>query len=187
MKKIILLFSTALFFGCTKKDYSPYSYEESTIYSENNKQNFSNIVLSIKPYIMVANTKKYIVNQKINKVTLTINDDDFGYNSSFGLDTSIILKQTINSYLVTDEELVYNAVVPFIRPENATITAGDYSSLLNNFVILRNGFYSCRLNSFEIKLANGTIKKVSTNISRIIEVTSNTTSCSMGSLEVLIN
>jgi hypothetical protein len=188
MKKILVLLTTIILFGCQKTNNTPYSYEESTIYSNDNKQIFSNIVLSIQPYIIVSGNKKYITNQKITNITLTINEDDFGYNNSFAIDTSIIAnKQIYNNYIVSDNELVYDAVIPFIRPANNTVTAQDYSSLLNNYIILRNGFYSCRLSSFEIMLSNNTIKKIKTNQSKIIEVTGNTTSCFMGIIEVLIN
>lgn len=37
MKKILLLFKTVMLFGCKKPHNIPYSYEEATIYSNDNK------------------------------------------------------------------------------------------------------------------------------------------------------
>ena len=64
MKKALVLVELLIalaVLGCSK-DYSPYSYSnESTIYSETNKINFRELLVILKPYLMVDNQKKYIL------------------------------------------------------------------------------------------------------------------------------
>lgn len=187
MKKItMLLFATTLFTACNKTDKSPYSYERGNIYSESDNTNFSSVLLELKPYIMDNNVKKYIVNAQIDSVLLQLDGENFGKENSLALDTSIVEKETVNNYFVTTDYISYPVNVYFKTEQPSLNTAGEYSSLLNNRVTVSPGFYNCRIASFQIKTASGTIKKVSTNISQFFEVKSGMKNYYLGSFEVLV-
>ncbi len=175
-----------LFSACSKPKNQPYSYELSTIYSASNNTNFSSILLDLKPYIMDNGVKKYIVDPVISNVVLKVDDNDFGDQNSLSLDTSIITKQIVNNFFVTAEDITYPVNVPFRTDDKPLTNAGEFSSLLNNIIILSPGFYHCKIASFEIKTANNVTKKVLTNVSNYFEIRSGMKNYYFGAFEILI-
>lgn len=187
MKNLICFTAIAvLVTACNKNNNEPYSYEQSTIYSQSDNANFSAVLLDIKPYILDNNVKKYLVNSTITNVTLKMDENDFGDHNSLSIDTSLITKQIVNNYVVTTEDVSYPVNIPFRTNDQPLTNAGEFSSLLNNRVILSPGFYHCKIASFEIKLANNTIKKISTNITKYIEVKQGMKNQYLGEFEILI-
>jgi hypothetical protein len=186
MKKIILPICLAAALCACEKHPEPYQYEQSTIYSESARSTFGSILLDIRPYILDNNVKKYIVAPVITKVTLKVDDEDFGDYPSLAMDTSVIEKQLVNSYFTTEEAIRYAVIVPFRTNNEPLHTAGQYSALLNNYVVLSPGFYHCRIASFELRLSDNTLKKVVTNITQNFEIKANTKNCYLGEFEILI-
>ena len=187
MKKVVLiLFIFILFNGCQKDNPAPYTYNESTIYSDNSKTLFSEILLILKPYIVSAGQKKYIVSDSIVNVILKLDNDQWGTYSSFPMDTSLIVNYSLSNYLVSDSSVSYSIKIPYQPAKEVLTTAGEYSDLLNNTITLAPGFYFCSIESFEIKYQTGATKKVKPNISAAIEVKANTRSSFMGEFEVKV-
>jgi len=190
MKKLyqlLLSFCLICYLGsCSKTDLSPYSTEESTIYSENNKTLFKEILLDIVPYILDAGSKKHLVVSNIQNVTITVNDSIWGVFNSLNIDTSLVTKFEFNNYFVTNDTLKYSTVVPYTSKKQTLTKAYQYSLLLNRYITLEPGFYMAKIESFEVKNNLGILKKVSTNISVPFEVKENFRSSYLGKLEVEI-
>ena len=188
MKKLLtILLFVLLLQGCSK-EYSPYSYSnESTIYSESNTTKFRELVLIIDPYIMIGNEKRYIVTDTLKNVRIRINNNLWNECNSFGIDTSIFVKEKTTNHYVTSTTTKYSIISPFRTSMDTLTTAGEYSDLLNNYLTLEPGNYICQVESFVIKQINGSLKTIKPFIVVPIEVKENSNSAFVGEFEVLIN
>lgn len=189
MRKLSFVFMIALFIvGCKKEDYSPYSYSnESTIYSDSKTTQFREFVIIIEPYIMLRNEKKYIVTDTIKNVNIKISNKLWGIYNSFGIDTSIFIKEKTTNFYLTNTITKYSIIAPYMTSNDTLKTAGEYSDLLNNYLTLEPGNYICQIESFDIKQIDGTIKKIKPFIVVPVEVKENTRSALVGEFEVQIN
>ena len=189
MKKVLFVSVFILFFiGCSKEDYSPYTYSnESTIYSDTKTTMFRELILIIDPYTLIGNEKKYIVTDSIQNVNIKINNKLWGVCNSFGIDTSIFIKEKTFNYYVTNSIVKYSIIAPYNTSSDTLRTAGEYSDLLNNYLTLEPGNYICQIESFEIKHLDGTLEKIKPFIVVPIEVKENSRSALVGEFEVQIN
>jgi hypothetical protein len=174
--------------GCKKQDNSPYAYSnESTIYSDSKTTTFRELVIMIDPYILQGNVKEYIVTDTLRNVKILMNNEPWGMFNSFPLDTSLFTKVNLSGMSVTATPVRYSVIAPY-TPSNDTLhTAGEYADLLNNFLTLEPGNYICQVESFEIKLSDGTIKKIKPFIVIPVEVKENNRSALVGEFEVQLN
>lgn len=189
MRKLSFVFMIVLFIvGCKKEDYSPYSYSnESTIYSDSKTTQFREFVIIIEPYIMLGNEKKYIVTDTIKNINIKISNKLWGIYNSFGIDTSIFIKEKTTNFYLTNTITKYSIIAPYKTSNDTLKTAGEYSDLLNNYLTLEPGNYICQIESFDIKQIDGTIKKIKPFIVVPVEVKENTRSALVGEFEVQIN
>lgn len=191
MRTIYLSFIAILLLlpSCSNDDYRGYSYDQSTIYSESNKTQFTEVIAFISPYIMNNGEKKYIVVDNLENITVSINDKSWTADKSYKVESSLVNNKTLeNDYWVTSEKMVYPIVVNVrIQPEVFT-TAGEYASLLNNFYTLSPGTYVCHIKSFDIVSDSGTTKNIyMPNTFLPLEVKDNQVSANIGQFEILIS
>jgi hypothetical protein len=187
-KLLFVIMIPLLFIGCDKKSYSPYSYSnESTIYSDSKTTQFRELVIIIDPYVLIGGIKKYIVTDTIKNVTIKISNKPWGVYNSFGIDTSVFVKEKLTNFYSTNTVTKYSIIAPFKTSSDTLKTAGEYSDLLNNYLTLEPGAYICQIESFDIKQIDGTIKKVKPFIVIPIEVKENSQSALVGEFEILIN
>ena len=169
-------------------DFSPYSYvNESTIYSNSKTTLFREFLLIIDPFVMIGNEKKFIVSDTLRNVVIRLDNKPWGIFNSFEVDTSIFQKQVYNNILVSSATTKYFVIAPYITKSDTLKTAGDYSSLLNNYLTLEPGNYIFEVISFDILRQDGTLKKVKPFIVVPVEVKENTRNAFVGEFEVLIN
>jgi inner membrane protein involved in colicin E2 resistance len=189
MKKFLfVIIIPLLMIECKKEDYSPYSYSnESTIFSDSKTTQFRELVVIIEPYIMVGNEKRYIVTDTIKNVNIKISNKLWGIYNSFGIDTSIFIKQKTTNFYSTNIVTKYSIIAPYQTSSDTLRTAGEYSDLLNNYLTLEPGNYICQIESFEIKQIDGTVKKIKPFIVVPVEVKDNSRSALVGEFEVQIN
>lgn len=186
--RFLLLLLLPFVIACTKDDNEALNYNSSsTIYSDENTTTFREILLVLKPYLLVDGHKKYLVAEEISNVSLTINDKFWGSFDSYTINTSLYGNTSQSgNYVVSDSMVRYPVIAPYQSLKDTLTTAGEYAQLLNNLFTLEPGFYFCRLTSFEIKDVNGETHSFETNIMQAIEIKENSRSAFLGEFEVLI-
>jgi hypothetical protein len=180
-----ILFCWLSFCSCSE-DGSSYLYNEPTIYSENDKYLFSEVVFFMKPYIYEDNRKKYIVTDTLKNITLTINNKIEKKSDSYSLDIDhLSSKETGTDYVLTEQSIQYPVVVGVTMIPETLTTAGQYADLLNDYMNLQPGIYICRIVSFDIKTISGELKTVYTpTLSFPLEVQENKVSAHLGEFEI---
>jgi hypothetical protein len=188
IKKSILLLLLPLLMACNKDDNEAWNYNSSsTIYSDENATAFSEILLVLKPYVMVDGHRKYVVTDRISNVSLTINNKLWGNFNSFAINTSLYGNTSQSgNYTVSDSIVRYPVIAPYQSLKDTLTTAGEYAQLLNNLMTLEPGFYFCRLSSFEVRGLSGETHSFETTIVKAIEIKENSRSAFLGEFEVLI-
>jgi hypothetical protein len=187
-KFFIIILLIPWLISCEKEsDLYPYSYQnESTIYSSSTTLQFREILLNIKPYILTAEGKRFVVTDSLLNVSIKMNETNWGVMNSLSLDTSAVQFEPHGFYNVCELPLKYNVLARY-QPSNPVLnTAGQYADMLRSYLILEPGFYFCRVSSFQIRLTDGSLKTIPTLISENIEVSSNTRSLYIGEFEVEI-
>ena len=186
--RLLLFLLLPLLMACSEDENGPYNYDSSsTIYAEQTTTAFREILLVLKPYVMVDGHKKYVVADKISNVSLTINNKLWGNFNSFAINTSLYGNTSQSgNYTVSDSMVRYPVIAPYQSLKDTLTTAGEYAQLLNNLVILEPGYYFCRITSFEITDLNGKTHSFETNIMKAIEIKVNSRSSFLGEFEVLI-
>jgi hypothetical protein len=162
-KQVIFLFPTIffcwLFLPSCSEESNPYFYDEPTIYSESNKILFSEIIFFIKPYVLDAGQKKYIVSDTLKNISLKINNTIEKKSDSYSLDVSHLPSKEIHgNYVVTEQSVHYPVVMSISMIPEALVTAGQYADLLNDYLNLQPGIYVCQIVSFDFKMASGELK-----------------------------
>jgi hypothetical protein len=181
---LILLF-IGILISCKKEDNSPYTYSsESTIYSESATTTFKEILFIVKPYIVVNNQKKYLVAEYINNISIKVNNSIWGSFQSLAIDTSIIDKESVNNYLVSNSLIKYSVIASQQSDKDTLTTAGEYSDLINNFLTLKPGDYICQIDYFDIKLKNSQTKRIYPMITVPLVVKENVRSSFIGEFEI---
>jgi hypothetical protein len=181
----VVFFCLFSFHSCSEEsDFYPYN--EPTIYSETDKTLFSEIVFFMKPYVLDAGQKKYIITDMLKNLSLKINNKIERKSDSYSLDVAHIDPKEIHGdYYVTEETIHYPVVVGVTMIPDSLTTAGQYADLLNNYLNLQPGAYVCQIVSFDVKTVSGELKTVYTPaLSFPLEVKENTTSINLGEFEV---
>jgi hypothetical protein len=177
-----------LLFSCEEEDeLTAYTYNsESTIFNQSNQVQFREVLFTIKPYLNAGGTKKFIVTDTLLNVKVKMNNTLWSTAKSLAIDTAGVQKQTMGSFQVSDYNLKYSIIANY-QPEKTTLTtAGEYSDLLRAYMNIEPGVYFCQVESFEIKLPDGTRRKVIPLISEMVVITTNTRSLFLGEFEVEI-
>jgi len=189
MRNLFIAFMLILLMmGCSKSDFTPYSYSsDSTIYSDTKTTQLRELVIIIDPFILIDNEKRYIVTDTIKNVIVRINNKLWGNFNSFAIDTSIFVKGKTTNFYSTNTVTKYSIIAPYTTSMDTLKTAGNYSDLLNNFLTLEPGAYICQIESFDMKQIDGTIKKIKPFIVVPVEVKENTKSALVGEFEVQIS
>ncbi|GHT25696.1 hypothetical protein AGMMS4957_20910 [Bacteroidia bacterium] len=161
-------------------------YNKPSIYSESDKVLFSEVIFFVKPYVVDAGQRKYVVTDTLKNVSLKINNKIERTSDSYALDIDHLLaKETLGDYQVTAQSIHYPVVMGVTMIPEELTTAGQYADLLNNYMNLQPGIYVCQIVSFDIKTALGTLKTVYTPaISFSLEVKENMLSADLGVFEV---
>jgi hypothetical protein len=187
----LLLLLSAIFSltACTEEDFTPFTYSsEATIYSQSGEQTrLRELLLVIKPYLLIEGEKKYIVTDSLYNVAISINLKPWGQFFSLPKDPELYSSEPLNSYQVTAAQVKYGVLAPYRSDNDTLTTAGEYAQLLNNFILLEPGFYFCEVESFDIKDVNGNRKTVRTSILETVEIQANSRSAFIGEFEVLVN
>lgn len=189
MKKIFTLLFLALlgFTSCEKDNTDAYSYNSSsTIYSSENSTRFKELLLVLKPYVMINGQKKYVVTETVYNVKLTVNGKTWGSFDSYDVNTSLYVNSSQGNYQVSDTAVRYAVIAPFQSIKDTLTTAGEYAQLLNNIFVLEPGFYFCKVESFEIRDLSGAVRKFDTPVLQAVEIKENSRSAFLGEFEVLI-
>jgi hypothetical protein len=186
LKLAIVLCSFFLIFSCSKdNDLNGYSYySESTIYSSTTTVQFREVLLTIKPYIVLENVKKFIVTDSLLNVKVKMNNTSWSTSNSLFLDTTSLADEVYGEFIITDSPIKYSIIARFEPTKDTLTTAGEYSDLLRNYMNIEPGVYFCRVESFEIKLADGSAKKVVPLISEMVEIKDSMRSLYLGDFEV---
>jgi len=196
MKKNVLYFMSMLisafliFTSCGDDDnWGRYSYNDPTIYSPSETTLFSEVILFISPYIEQDGQKKFLVAEKLEDLSMKLNNKQWKLSDSFILDTLYFAgKETVGEYRVTDQKVKYpfvvNVRITYDQPE----TAGQYSDLLNSYISLNPGTYVCQLTSFDVKSIAGNSNTIYTpTLSFPLEVKENQASANLGEFEIKVN
>lgn len=188
-KKYTLFFLALLgFASCEKDTTDAYSYNSSsTIYSSENSTRFKELLLVLKPYVMVDGQKKYVVTETVCNVKLSVNGKAWGSFDSYNVNTSLYVNSSQGDYLVSDTAVKYAVVAPYQSLKDTLTTAGEYAQLLNNIFVLEPGFYFCKVESFEVKNLSGVTHKFETPVLQAVEIKENSRSAFLGEFEVLID
>ncbi|KAA6343641.1 hypothetical protein EZS27_008677 [termite gut metagenome] len=186
---IIMICFIFLSISCSSDGgYPYYSYDDPTIYSTSDKVMPTEVILFISPYIEHDGQKKYIVADNLCNLSLKVNKKSWQPTDSYVMDTLHLNgKETIGMYRVTNQKLSYPFAVDIKVVTGELTTAGQYVELLNNYLSLQPGSYICRVESFDIKTAAGTLEKIYTPaLICPLDVNENYASVNLGSFEVLI-
>jgi hypothetical protein len=191
MKRLFIAlfaFLPLLFISCEKEDtLTGYTYQsESTIFNQSNQVQFREVLFTIKPYIMAGGVKKFIVTDTLLNVKVKMNNTLWSTTKSLALDTSGVQKQTLGLFQVSDYNLKYSVIANYQPEKTVLTTAGEYSDLLRAYMNIEPGVYFCQVESFEIRLADGSRRKTVPLISEMVEITANTRSLFLGEFEVEI-
>ena len=192
MNKILpLLFClpAVLMVSCAKGDYSSYSYNEETIFSNSDKTLFTEVMFFVTASTEIGGEKHYIFADNLRNLEIEVNGRRWAANHSERLDTvNLRGKQTAGIYRTTTDKVSFPFVIN-VRPDTGNPqTAGDYSDLLNNYVTLPPGSYLCRIRSFDIPLREGAVSTVYTPwLNLALEVRENTAATNLGNFEIDIN
>ncbi len=185
---ILAFFIISALWSCTKTtDEKPFTYDnEQTIYSYSNQSVLREILFIIKPFVIINQTKKYLLTDTLYNIKVEINNKPWGTCNSIGLDTSIYTSNSFDNLILTNDSVKFPVICKLTPTKTLLTTAGEYSDLLNNFFTLEPGFYFCSIRSFDIKTNTGETKTYKANIVVPIEVTNNTKSLFLGEFEVLL-
>jgi hypothetical protein len=188
LKLLFVLLSVCMLFNCTKDEsLNGYSYaSESTIFSSESTVQFREVLLVIRPFILSGDTKKFIVSDSLLNVKVKMNNTLWSTVNSLSLDTSAVENEIYGNFVVTELPLKYSIIAKFVPEKTTLTTAGEYSDLLRKYMNIEPGVYFCQVESFEIKLSDGSLKKVVPLISEMIEITDKTRSLYLGEFEVEI-
>jgi hypothetical protein len=164
-----------------------YTYSnELTIFSDYETSSFKDILFILKPFVMINGEKKYIVNDRIDSISIKVNDLEWGLFKSLSIDTSHIQKEIINNHILSNMPIKYAVIAPQQPFKDTLTTAGEYSSLLNNFLVLQPGDYICQVEFFDIKLQSNQYQRVYPMISVPLFVLENSKSSFIGEFEIEI-
>lgn len=188
MKNIyILLLLAGGLLSCTKEDHSPYAYtSESTIYSQSETTSFQEILFTIHPFVISNGQKEYVVADKITNIAVRVNNSTWGTFESMIIDTAKLEKSPFNNYMITDKQMNYTVIAAHQTEKDILTTAGEYADLINRYLTLKPGDYFCQIDSFDLKLKSGQVKKVYPFISVPLQVKENVRSAFIGEFEVQI-
>ena len=186
---LTLLFIFLGFGSCgDDSSFSRYSYDDPTIYSPSDKTIFSEVILFLSPYIEHEGERKYVITDKLEGLSLKINNRSWELSDSYMLDTlHLDSKETFGEYRVTSQKINYPFVMN-VRIDYGTLeTAGQYADMLNNYLSLTPGNYVCQIISFGMKSIAGSQKTVYTpSLSFPLEVKENQSSANLGEFEILV-
>lgn len=174
--------------SCGNDDYSRYSYDDPTIYSNSDKVTLSELVLFLSPYIEKGGQKHYVVVDSLQNLKINVNKRQIIAGKSYELDTSRLPDtEIVGGYLTTTEKINYPFVINIrIEPENPQ-TAGDYSDILNKYFVLPPGTYVSQIVSFDVLASDESVNTIYTpSLSFPLEVKENQASAGLGEFEVRI-
>ena len=185
--QLTIICSLFLLYSCSDS-LDSYRYNEPTIYSQNNKVLFSEIIFFMKPYVMDNGQKKYIATEVLKNISLKINNKIEQKADSYFLNIDHLdSKEIYGNYLVTNQSIHYPVVMNVTMIPDQLTTAGQYADLLNDYLNLQPGVYVCQIVSFDIATISGEWKTVYTPaLSFPLEVKDNMLSANLGEFEIEI-
>lgn len=80
----------------------------------------------------------------------------------------------------------YSVIASQQSAQDTLQTAGEYSSLINNYLTLSAGDYICQIQYFDIQLTSGQTKRVYPLIAVLLEIQENIASAFIGEFEIEI-
>lgn len=100
----------------------------------------------------------YLVIQSVDSINIYINNRYWNKTNSEPLDTSKIDKQLVGNQYVSANKIAYLVMAPQDIKEPDFDTAGDFADYLNATYELEPGDYACFIESFQLTLADNTVK-----------------------------
>ncbi len=180
----LLLITTACEVADDLDGYSYYS--ENTILYGNDNIQFREVLVSIRPYIQTGSERRYVLTDSLLNVSIRMNNTQWCRTTSLAVDTATINKYRLGDFMVTNLPVKYNVLGAYDPQKDTLTTAGEYSDLLKFHLNIEPGFYFCQVESFEIRMNDGTPYRVIPFISEMIEVTEDTRSLYLGEFDVLV-
>jgi len=187
LKTCLLFMMVSMFISC-EGDYEPYYYSDPSVYSSEDVY-LSNLILFMKPYLLIDGEKKYIATEQIHNLTLRIND--FWENSfdSYSFDLLRLNPQERTpDFFISDEPIPFAFDIKIAMMPEEMITAGDYANLLSNYWNLQPGAYICHIKSFDIfTIAGERVTVYTPTLTVPLEIKTGVSSVNIGEFEVNIN
>jgi hypothetical protein len=174
--------------SCSKDDdNSAYSYDtQSSILYGSNQTSFKEILFFLKPYILVDGQKEYVATDTLFNVIVKVNTITWSRKNSLPVDTSAYTLTPKGNYYLSTTPVAFPIVGTYQTERTTMENAGHYADLLLNHQTLTAGDYLLRVESFEMRLADGSIKKVATPISLPLTIKENTRSTYLGEFDVQV-
>ncbi len=186
-KILSILFVVISLNSCMFDDEEPF-LNEGAIYNEQNSQTLKNIILIVKPFVLVDSDKHYIATDMIKNVEISINGKKWGVYNSIVKNTSTISQiTTTGNYQTSANPLKYSIIASLGNNQTDTLsTAGDFANYLNEDFTLSHGTYVCDVTSMQIKQNDGTVKTINPLITEILEVKQEQKNIFLGEFEIQI-
>ncbi len=183
MKKFFfgaLLISLGIF-GCESDD--GYTDSPSNVVDYGNSTTFQEMFMLIS---IKTSDSTYLVTESIDSLNIYVNNQFWSCTNSSSIDTTHIVKTKGIDYYNSSNKINYLVVAK----QNALIsdfsTIGDYAKYLNDQITLKDGEYACLLESFQIKLNDGTSKTFAPYAYTIFTVEPDTYNAYLGEIELKI-
>lgn len=179
IKYFLLLFIAFSLFSCEKSDLA--DDVANSIVDDEASVRFENLLMLIS---LRAPDSNYIVVESIDSLRLYINNRFWSVSSSEILDTATVSKTDTGQWFETGTKLNYLFVAPQQQAEADLGTAGGVADYLNSKYELQTGEYVCMLESFCLKLNNGTMKRYYPYKYVVFELGANTKNTFVGEIEI---
>jgi hypothetical protein len=150
------------------------------------KTSFKEILFFLKPYILVDGQKEYVATDTLFNVIVKVNTITWSRKNSLPVDTSAYTLTPKGNYYLSTTPVAFPIVGTYQTERTTMENAGHYADLLLNHQTLTAGDYLLRVESFEMRLADGSIKKVATPISLPLTIKENTRSTYLGEFDVQV-
>lgn len=182
IKYFLLLCIAISLFSCEKSDIA--DDVENSIIDDEGSVRFENLLMLIS---LRTPDSSYIVVESIDSARLYINNRFWSVCRSEMLDTAAVSKTNTGKWSETDTKLNYLFVAPQQQAEADFSTAGGVADYLNSKYELQTGEYVCMLESFCLKLNDGTQMKYYPYEYVVFKLGANTKNAFVGEIEIEVN
>lgn len=183
MKQLLFcaLMACYLFVSCDNED----GYSD----SPNNVVDYGNSI-TFQEMFMLINIKTsdstYLITESIDSLNIYVNNQFWASSRSNTVDTKHVVKTDSANYSHSKNKLNYLVVSKQQALLSDFKTVGDYSQYINNQISLKDGQYACLIESFQVKLNDGTKKTFAPYTYTIFTVDPDMHNAYLGEIELKI-